>query len=77
MLVQVGKWGNSLALRLPKALVTKLGLKEGDELEVAALEGELKLLHDAERQAILDEIRSMRWSLPPGYKFDRDEANAR
>jgi len=32
----VSRWGNSLAVRLPKALVEKLGLKEGDELNVVA-----------------------------------------
>ncbi len=26
----VSKWGNSLAVRLPKEVVEKLGLKEGD-----------------------------------------------
>ena len=34
--MQVSKWGNSLAVRLPKALVDELGLKEGDELDVVA-----------------------------------------
>jgi antitoxin MazE len=35
-LMQVSKWGNSLAVRLPKVLVDQLGLKEGDELNVVA-----------------------------------------
>ncbi len=34
--MQVSKWGNSLELRLPKALVEELGLNEGDELNVVA-----------------------------------------
>src|SRR5438552_13260285 len=34
--MQVSKWGNSLAVRLPKKLVEELGLKEGDELNVVA-----------------------------------------
>jgi antitoxin MazE len=29
--MQVAKWGNSLALRLPAAIVEALSLKEGDE----------------------------------------------
>ena len=32
--MQVSKWGNSLAIRLPAAVVEVLGLKEGDEIEV-------------------------------------------
>ena len=34
--MRVAKWGNSLAVRLPKALVEALGLKAGDELSVVA-----------------------------------------
>ena len=30
----VAKWGNSLAVRLPAAVVEVLGLKEGDDLEI-------------------------------------------
>ena len=32
--MQVGKWGNSLAVRLPAAVVEALGLKEGDEIQI-------------------------------------------
>ncbi len=32
--MMVSKWGNSLAVRLPKALVEQLGLAPGDELNV-------------------------------------------
>ena len=29
--MQVGRWGNSLAIRLPAAMVEALDLKEGDD----------------------------------------------
>lgn len=32
--MQVAKWGNSLAIRLPAAVVEALELAEGDEIEV-------------------------------------------
>jgi antitoxin MazE len=32
--MQVAKWGNSLAIRLPLALVKKLNLSEGDEVRL-------------------------------------------
>ena len=32
--MQVAKWGNSLAVRLPAAVVEALQLKEGDEVEI-------------------------------------------
>ena len=32
--MQVVKWGNSLAVRLPAAVVDALQLKEGDSIEI-------------------------------------------
>ena len=32
--MQVSKWGNSLAVRFPAALVQALDLKEGEEIEL-------------------------------------------
>ena len=32
--MQIGKWGNSLAIRLPSALVDRLALKEGDNVQI-------------------------------------------
>jgi antitoxin MazE len=32
--MQVAKWGNSLAVRLPAKLVAELGLAEGDEIQI-------------------------------------------
>ena len=77
--MQVSKWGNSLAVRLPKALVDELGLKEGDELDVvAAKNGTLEVeTKENQRKAALERLASLNWSLPPDYKFDRDEANER
>jgi antitoxin MazE len=77
--MQISKWGNSLAVRLPKALVDQLGLKEGDELNVvAAKDGviEVETREDQRRRAI-DRMAARNWTLPPDYKFDRDEANER
>lgn len=75
----ISKWGNSLAVRLPKTLVDQLGLKEGDELNiVAAKDGVLEVESaEAQRQRALDRLAKLNWSLPKGYKFDRDEANER
>jgi antitoxin MazE len=36
--MQVGRWGNSLAVRLPAAVVEALGLTGGDEIEIALSE---------------------------------------
>lgn len=34
MVTKIQKWGNSLAVRLPKKLITRLGLREGSEVMV-------------------------------------------
>ncbi len=32
--MRVAKWGNSLAVRLPRSVVEVLGLREGDSIEI-------------------------------------------
>lgn len=75
----ISKWGNSLAVRLPKALVDELGLKEGDELNVVAAKNGTIAVETKEdrREAALQRLASLNWTLPPDYKFNRDEANER
>jgi antitoxin MazE len=76
--MQVSKWGNSLAVRLPKKLVEDLGLEPGDELTVvAATKDRLTVEKTERRQRALDRLASLNWTLPDDYKFDRDEANQR
>ncbi len=77
--MQVSKWGNSLAVRLPKALVDELGLKEGDELNVVAAKNDVIAVEtrDDQRRRALDRMAARNWTLPEGYRFDRDEANER
>jgi antitoxin MazE len=43
MQAQVGKWGNSLAVRIPGAYAKGLQLKEGMELDVSVVDGGLLL----------------------------------
>jgi antitoxin MazE len=77
--MRVSKWGNSLAVRLPKALVEQLGLKEGDELNVVAASNDTITVEtkEARRLRALDQLSKRNWTLPEDYKFDRDEANER
>ena len=76
--MQVGKWGNSLAVRLPQSVVELLGLKEGDEIEIeVAGERNLRVKRDRRREDALERIKALSWPLPPGFKFDRDEAHER
>jgi antitoxin MazE len=76
--MQVSKWGNSLAVRLPKALVDKLNLAEGDEIDlVASAPDKIAVAKIDRRAAFLEAMQQFRWSAPKDYKFDREEANER
>jgi antitoxin MazE len=76
--VQVAKWGNSLAVRLPTAVVEALDLKEGDQIEIRIVgDRTFEVQPDRSRQEALARLRRLRRPLPPGFVFDRDEANAR
>lgn len=81
MKMQVGRWGNSLAVRLPKALTDRFAIAEGDEFDSLPLEAALDQLHaDAQRERreqAIKEIAQTNWSLPADWKFNRDDANAR
>jgi antitoxin MazE len=76
--MQVSKWGNSLAVRLPKKLVKALKLSPGDELDVvSASKGRIEVKKLDKRAEFLRQVEQFRFPLPEGYKFDRDEANER
>ena len=76
--MQVSKWGNSLAVRLPKKLVEKLRLAPGDELAVVeASKDRIAVEKRDRRKEALDRMKQRRWSLPTVYRFDREEANKR
>jgi antitoxin MazE len=76
--MQVSKWGNSLAVRLPAAVVEALTLKEGDEIEIqvaGARTFEIKRKPGA--RELLERLRKFRGRLPAEFQFDRLEANTR
>ncbi|WP_454691869.1 AbrB/MazE/SpoVT family DNA-binding domain-containing protein [Achromobacter aloeverae] len=76
--MQVAKWGNSLAVRLPASLVEILELKEGDNIEIV-VDGPRKFAVRKKpgADALLDRLNKYRGKLPPDFKFNRDEANER
>lgn len=76
--MQIAKWGNSLAIRIPKHLADELGLKAGDEVEIRRSgERTLEIERTDKRAAFLEKMKQFHWDLPPDYKFDRDEASQR
>lgn len=76
--MQVAKWGNSLAIRLPAVVVEALALKEGDQIEIRVAGARtFEIDRDQSRQEVLERIQKLRRPLPPGFKFDRETANER
>jgi antitoxin MazE len=76
--MQVAKWGNSLAIRLPAAVVEALELKEGDDIDIYVADArEFAVSRKPGREELLKRLRVFRGRLPADFKFDREEANAR
>ena len=72
--VLIAERGNSLAVWLPRALVEALDLKEGDEIEISnAGKRDFKVASDRSKERALQQLREMKWSFPPDFRFNRDE----
>jgi antitoxin MazE len=76
--MQVSKWGNSLAVRLPKKLVEELGIAEGDDVNVTSADPQTIVISkkDEEGEFIL-KLRVLQKPKPKGFVWNRDDANRR
>ncbi|TAG77530.1 MAG: AbrB/MazE/SpoVT family DNA-binding domain-containing protein [Burkholderiales bacterium] len=76
--MQVAKWGNSLAVRIPATVVELLDLKEGDDVEIRVpSERTFELSRKPSRDDLIARLRTFRRQIPADFKFDREDANAR
>jgi len=76
--MQIAKWGNSLAVRLPAAVVEVLDLKEGDDVEIQiAGSRSFEIEKKPGPTELLARLRKFRGRLPADFKFDRLEAHER
>ncbi len=75
--MQIAKWGNSLAVRLPIDVVRELGLKEGDQIDLVAGDGALKVQRRPSVEEILAGLRRFRGKLPSPDRLSRDAAHER
>jgi antitoxin MazE len=76
--MKVAKWGNSLAIRLPAAIVDIMDLKEGDDIDIrVAGTDTLEVERSKGLEEMLMRLRKYRGLVPRDFKFDRLEANAR
>ena len=68
--VAVAKWGNSAAIRLPKAVMAELGLKQGQVLEMTVADGKAVLEKPRQRLAptleeMVAEMNRLGWENEP------------
>ena len=75
--MQVEKWGDDFAVRLPASVIKTLELQEGDEIEVmVAGTHRLEISKSSTPMEKLSRIRKYRGRLPRHFKFDRLDANS-
>lgn len=72
--VKFAKWGNSIAIRIPAEVVTKLGISPNDEALIKMTgENSFEITRDRKRENALKKLRELRFTLPEDYVFDRNE----
>jgi antitoxin MazE len=76
-MMQVARWGNSLAVRLPADLVRELGLKEGDQIDLLKAEGTMTVRRLPRADEILESLRRFRGSLTAAERLSRDDVHER
>ncbi len=76
--MQINKWGNSLAVRLPASVVEALRLKEGDDIRIDVADPRhFRVSRDTTRDDALAALEALGWTLPEDYRFSRDDAHER
>jgi antitoxin MazE len=78
--LQINRWGNSLAVRLPAQLLRQLGLEEGSQVSAEITpEGDLRLKPHAPlrpattRGQLLEQLAQLHKQLPLTEPVSRDE----
>jgi antitoxin MazE len=68
MNLQVSKWGNSLAMRIPSEVVKRLGLRDGDSVDAQlSVDGALTIRPAGwSRRVFASELDAARAALPVG-----------
>jgi antitoxin MazE len=76
--VKFAKWGNSIAVRIPAEVVTKLGISANDEALIKVTgESSFEITRDRRREDALKRLRELRFVLPDDYVFNREELHER
>jgi antitoxin MazE len=76
--LRILKWGNSLAVRLPKELVEKLGIAEGDDVDVTSPDAQTIMISKKDgKNDFFVKLRVLQKPKPEGSGWSRDDPNAR
>ena len=76
--MQVSKWGNSFAVRLPATVVDALQLEEGDDIEIHVVGSRtFEVSKCPTSRELLARLHKFRGRMPLDFRFDRLEANER
>src|SRR5579862_4477060 len=65
MNIQIGKWGNSLGLRIPGPLAKELGLHDGSEIDLQHVDGALVLRPVAPEQEYIFKLEELLACISP------------
>jgi len=72
--MKVAKWGNSLAVRLPAAVVEALQLQDGDDIEIhVEAPRVLTVMKKPDIEEMFARVRKLRGAMPKDFKFNREE----
>lgn len=76
--MKVSKWGDHLAILLSDSFVQSHQLKEGDEIHITITRPQQPETPRTEQiEQALAKIHALQRPLPPGFRFNREEANER
>jgi antitoxin MazE len=63
---QIVKWGNSLAVRIPKPVAEEAGMREGDPIVIEAAEGRINL----QRKQKMPTLKELVAQITPENRYD-------
>jgi antitoxin MazE len=70
--IQLVRWGNSLAVRIPKAVAQEAGLKDGDPLVIEASLGQIEL----RRTERVPSLKELVGKITPENRYDETPSGA-
>jgi antitoxin MazE len=75
--MKLTKTSDGYIVKVPDEVVTSLGLHDGDDVSLTSPGVITIAVSDEARDSAIDRMKKLARPLPPDYKFDREEANAR